>query len=353
MIIHNAVLDGKAVNIIIENGIITDITQNSVNAGLDAHFKKVIPGLIDIHTHGCMGFETLDCNFEPMTKFYAQNGTTSLLLTTVTADAEHLKKVCNTPTNVQGANILGFHLEGPYISKKYKGAQNEDYIKSPSIDEFNTFNNVKMITVAPEIDGCMEFISEVSKKCSVVIGHTDCDYETAIKAIENGANCLTHTFNAMPPLHHRNPGPIGAGMEKQIYAQIISDGIHVAGPMVLAAYKLFGADKLILISDSLSPTGLADGVYSSGELTVFLKNGSARLADGTLAGSTSTLINCVKKAIEFGIPFNDAVNAASKNPAKLLGINKGVIAKGYDADILIIDDDFSIKNVIINGEIYK
>lgn len=350
MIIKNALLDGKLKNIVIENGIIADITEGETSFDIDAKGKRVIPGLIEVHSHGCIGLDTMDADFEKMCRFYAKNGTTSWLATTMTMGYDDLMKVCNAKTDFEGTNIIGFHFEGPYISEKYKGAQNEKYIKNPSYDDFKMFKNVKMITVAPERPGSMEFIRKVSKECIVSIGHTDCDYDTAIEAIDNGANCLTHTYNAMPPLHHRNPGPIAAGVEKGIYAQVICDGFHVQKPMVLATYKMFGKDRMIIISDSIRPAGLPDGEYESGGLDVVLKDGIARLKDGTIAGSSSTQLYCVKKAVEFGIPFDDAVCMATKTPATMLGLNKGEIKIGFDADLLVIDDDMNIQNVIIGGK---
>lgn len=353
MVINNADVFGKITNIVIQNGKITALTDEISKKGLDAKGQRVIPGLIDVHTHGCIGYDTMDGNFEPMCRYYAEKGTTSFLPTTMTMGYDSLMAVCNSKTDFRGANILGFHFEGPYINVKYKGAQNERYIKKPSVEEFRNFENVKMITVAPETDGCMEFIEEISKECVVSIGHTDCDYETAVKAIEKGAVSLTHTFNAMPPLHHRNPGPIGAGAENGIYAQIICDGFHISKPVILAAYKMFGPDRLTLISDSIRPAGLPDGEYESGGLAVRVENKSIRLLDGTIAGSYACLWDCVKKAVEFGIPFEDAVKMATQTPASCLGINKGKIADGYDADLLIINDDMEIENVIIGGEIFK
>lgn len=353
MIITNANLFGKIVNIETEGGIISKITEGKIQGDIDAKGMRVIPGLIEVHSHGCIGIDTMDADFEKMCRFYAKNGTTSWLPTTMTMGYDDLMKVCDAKTDYEGTNILGFHFEGPYISEKYKGAQNEKYIKNPSVEDFRKFKNVKMITVAPEKEGSMEFIKEVSKDCIVSIGHTDCDYDTAISAIENGANCLTHTYNAMPPLHHRNPGPIAAGVEKHIYAQVICDGFHVQKPMVLATYKMFGKDRMIIICDSIRPAGLPDGEYESGGLDVVLKDGIARLKDGTIAGSSATQWQCVKKAVEFGISFEDAVCMATKTPATMLGINKGEIKEGFDADLLIIDEDMNIQNVIIGGKEFK
>jgi len=198
-----------------------------------------------------------------------------------------------------------------------------------------------MVTLAPELSGAMEFI----QKCSAVvsIGHTDCDYETAVDAIKNGTICLTHTFNAMPPLHHRNTGPIGAAIDENIYVQVICDGLHLHKSIVTMLYRTFGADRMILISDSMRATGLADGEYEFGGQLIDVKNGIARTKDGALAGSTTNLMQCVKKAIEFGIPKEDAIKMATKTPAKLLGIKKGKVEVGYDADFVVVDVDMNIK----------
>ena len=297
--------------------------------------------------------DTMDADFEPMCRFYAEHGTTSFLPTTMTMGYDALERVTQAKTDFPGAEILGFHFEGPYISEKHKGAQNPAYIKKPSAAEFSRFKNVKMVTIAPESEGSAEFIRAVTPECIVSIGHTDCTYETALEAIESGASCLTHTYNAMPPFHHRNPGPIGAAFEKHIYAQIICDGFHISKPVVLATYKMFGADRMVLISDSIRSAGLPDGEYESGGLKVFLKDGAARLADGTIAGSSATLLDCVKKAVEFGIPLDDAVRMASRTPAELLGVKKGRIEPGYDADLLITDRELNIKTVITAGRVFR
>lgn len=351
--VKNARVNGNLCNIVVKNGIFADFPKTVEHFDIDASGKVVIPGLIDVHTHGCIGLDTMDGNFEPMCRFYADHGITSWLPTTMTMGYDDLKRVTEAKTDFEGAQILGFHFEGPYISPKYKGAQNAEYIKNPSIIEFSQFKRVKMVTVAPELSGCFDFIKEVSKSTVVSIGHTACTYDEACEAIACGANCLTHTYNAMPPLHHRNPGPIGAAAEKPIYAQLICDGFHVHKSVVLATYKLFGKEKVVIISDSIRPAGLPDGKYESGGLEVFLKDGAARLADGTIAGSTATLYDCVLKAFEFGIPFDDAVYMATAAPADMLKLNKGRITKSYDADFLILNDDLTINRTVIGGKIYK
>lgn len=351
MIIKNALLKDGIFDIKIVNGKIDDIGAFDEVSDIDAKGKRVIPGLIDTHIHGFMGIDTADGELNKISRDLALAGTTSFLPTTMTDSVENLIKTTNQPLPESGANVIGFHLEGPYISKKKKGAQNENYIKAPDLNEFTQFKNVAVITLAPELNEAEDFIKNCG--CKVSIGHTDCDCETAIKAIEAGADCLTHTFNAMPPLLHRAPGPIGAAAEKEIYAELICDGRHVSKSAVVALYKMFSSDRVILISDAIRPAGLPDGEYSSGGLEVIMNDGTLTLEDGTLAGGSQPLLECVKTAVSFGIDFYEAVKMASETPAKRFGLNKGKVEKGYDADLVIINDDFTVSDVIINGEIYK
>ncbi len=352
-VIKNVDLKGDVCNLVLEDGKIREINREKGVPGIDAEGRKVVPGMIDVHAHGCIGMDALDGNFEPMCAFLASKGTTSWLPTTMTMDIDTLVQVSQQKTDFPGTQILGFHLEGPYISPKYKGAQNEDYIKAPDYDEFSRVHNVKMITVAPEQPGSMEFIERITKDGVIAsLGHTDTDYDTAIEAIRHGANCLTHTFNAMQPLHHRKPGPIGAASEKHIYAQIICDGIHIHRASILAALKLFGPDRLTLISDAIRPAGLPEGTVSeSGGIPVVVRDGAVYLKDSdTLGGSGSTLWHCVCCAVEMGIPFDTAVQMATQTPAELLKIPKGKIEVGYDADLLLIGENMEIDQVYIAGE---
>ncbi len=353
MVINNALVDGALCDIVIRNRKIEKITQNCDEKGIDAKGRRVIPGLIDVHTHGVGGHDTMDAEFKELCSFYADHGTTAVLPTTMTMGFDDLLRVSESFKDYPGAEVLGIHFEGPYISEKYKGAQNPDFIIKPDAQQFSKLKCAKMVTIAPEVEGAIEFTKAVSGDCIVSIGHTDCDYETAIAAMEAGANCLTHTYNAMPPLHHRNPGPIGAAFEKNIYVQLICDGFHVKKPIMLATYKMFGADRVVMISDSLACAGLPNGRYVSGGLDVELSDDVARLLDGTVAGSRVMLWDCVKKAVEYGVSFEDAVRSATRTPAEMLGINKGRIEAGYDADLLIISDDMEIDSVIIAGEVWQ
>lgn len=350
MIFKNALIDGKIIDIEVIDGKISHMGKTD-ESGFDLKGKKVFAGLTDIHSHGCIGYDTMDGeHLGDISKFMAENGITSWLPTTMTMGMDTISDIVNSPlTSNEGAEILGYHLEGPYINAKYKGAQNEKYIRNPDINEFKKLKNIKMVTIAPELENAFEFIKECSELVS--IGHTDCDYSCAEKAIELGAACLTHTFNAMPPLHHRNPGPIGAAIDKSIYIQVICDGIHIHPAVIRTLYKLFGTERMILISDSMRATGLSDGTYEFGGQEITVKDSVARTQDGAIAGSTSTLMQCVKKAVEFGIPEKDAFKMASQTPCELLKINKGKLEVGYDADFIVLDNDYKVIHTVINGNI--
>lgn len=350
-IYKNLIFNEEIVDIISENGKIVKIGKTDL-PGEDFSGCTVRPGLVEIHSHGAAGYDTMDASIEELSVFQAKNGVTAFYPTTMTESFERIKNVCDTDiTKVTGAKVLGFHLEGPYISVKHKGAQNEKYIKTPDIDEFNLFKNVKLVTVAPEAENAFDFIKSCGAK--VCIGHSDADYDTAVKAIECGAGCLTHTFNAMTPLHHRNPGIIGAAADKRIYVQVICDGLHIHPAIIRMLYKLFGSERMILISDSMRATKLSDGQYEFGGQEVFVQNGVAKTADGAIAGSTTTLFECVKHAIEFGIPEEEAYKMASQTPAEYMEINKGKIKEGYDCDLLILNPDSTIRTVIIEGKQFK
>ena len=337
----NARINGEITDLEIENGVFSKIGKTN-KSGTDLGGRKVYPGLFDIHIHGCIGLDTMDADhLAQMSEFLLSKGTTSYLPTTMTMDYESIKKVTDADIKgFGGANVVGFHMEGPYINPKYKGAMNEDFIRKPDLCEMKDFKNVKMITVAPESDGAMEFIKNCS--CTVSIGHTDADYECATEAIKNGAKCLTHTFNAMPPLHHREPAVIGAAADGGIYAQVITDGLHLHPGVVRMIYKIFGPDRMIIISDAMCATGMPDGDYMFGGSKMTVKNAVARTQGGALAGSTTLLFDCVKKAIEFGIPEEDAFKMASQTPANLLGVKKGAIKEGYDAEFIVLNDDMSL-----------
>jgi len=350
-ILKNVRLNGKPTDIGVENGKIAAIGA-SLGEGRDFGGLNIYPGLIDIHSHGCIGYDTMDeeNHLGEMAEYLLSEGTTTWYPTTMTMSREDIVRATSRPTFYEGgANIPGFHMEGPFINEKYKGAQNRDYISCPDMSLLDECGPIKMVTLAPELDGSMEFIS----KCPAVVslGHTDTDYATAREAFERGARCLTHTYNAMPGIHHRAPGPIGAASDTDgVYAQLITDGVHIHPSSVRMLVSIMGEDRVIIISDGIRATGLADGEYSFGGQPISVKGGVALTEDGKLAGSTSTLFACVKKMVEFGYPVGRAVKMASENPARLMGLNKGKIEVGYDADFILTDDSFNLKYSIARGE---
>ena len=350
-LLKNARFEGKIVSVLCEDGKITAILDKneavSADTVTDCDGATLLPGLVDIHSHGCGGFDTMDGrDLEEMADFYFKNGVTTWYPTTLTESRERLLATLSAPTEFgHGAHIPGFHLEGPYINLKYKGAQNEKYVRRPDREEFALFPKIKRVTVAPETEGALDFI----KNCGVQVslGHTDADYATALDAFRAGATSLTHTCNAMPPLLHRAPGPIGAAAVAGAYAEVICDGLHIAEGMIVCLYRIFGAEKMILVSDSMHATGLADGVFEFGGQPVHVVGGVARTEGGALAGSTTTLFGCVKKAMQFGIPAAEAFAMASRNPARLMGIKKGEIAVGYDADFILVDEEYNLVKAMI------
>jgi N-acetylglucosamine-6-phosphate deacetylase len=267
------------------------------------------------------------------------------------------ENIFNAKSRVSGAKVGGIYMEGPYFSMKYKGGQNPEFIRCPDIDEFNTINAIshgliKIVSIAPEVEGAEEFIRSVCPTVKVAAGHTDADYDTMLRAIEWGVGQLTHTFNTMRPLHHREPNAIGAALDGSVMCECIADGIHVHPVMVRLLYKAVGGERLVLVSDSVRPAGLTDGQYTSGGLKVFVKHGRIILENGDIAGGSTPLFECMKRAISFGVPIEDAVRAATYNPAKSAGIDEevGTIKNGRAADFLLVDSDLNLKAVYIDGK---
>lgn len=350
MILKNVKFKEKITDIRVENGRFTHIGNVLCDGDeiVDGEGLKIIPGLIDIHSHGCIGYDTMEGHLPEMAAYELSRGITTWYPTTMTMSFEDIIRATEAPiTGFSGAHIPGFHLEGPFVCKKYKGAQNEAFLHEPTLELLEKCKNVKLITLAPELAGAEDFI----RACGIVVclGHTACDYDTAVRAFRAGATCLTHTFNAMTPLHHREPGPIPAGADCGAYAQLISDGIHVHPAMVRLLFRLFGDERVVLISDSLSATGLGDGEFIFGGQKVILKDGVARIESGAIAGSTTDLFECMRRAVSFGIPEETAIRAASENPARLMGLNKGKIEVGYDADFLLVTDDLRLRRVFLSG----
>lgn len=347
-------------NITANNGLISNI---EFVKGDDDY---LIPGLIDIHTHGNSSYDFSDAGLEgvaKMARWYAENGVTSFAGTTMTAPIEDIKKAIkvaveyNKAPNPKCAKYSAMNIEGPYFSKAKKGAQNPAYLKDPDVKEFREMYElseglIRIIDVAPELDGAIEFIKEVKGYCRVSEAHSDASYEEAKEGFEAGATHVTHLFNGLPSIHHRKPGVIGAASEcDNVYAELICDGLHVHESAVRMAYKLF-PNKICLISDSLRCAGMPEGEYFAAGQKTYLKDGVARLEDGTIAGSCIPLMTGLKNALKFGININEAVLSATLNPAKQIGIDKitGSIEVGKKADYIICDKNFDIKDVFVDGK---
>ena len=349
----NLLIDHKLTDMTVEDGKIASLSPTK-ESGVDCKGLDARAGLFEIHAHGCMGIDTMDGDLVPMANAMGQRGITSWLPTTMTLPREQSLAVTRELPETDGARIRGFHLEGPFINVNKKGAQNPLYVQKPDLSLLDACPHAKIITVAPEVEGARVFIADAKKRgVKVALGHTECDYTTAVRAMRAGADSLTHTFNAMPPFPHRDRGPIGAALTEDCYVQVISDGIHLHPAVVLALYKMFGPERMILISDTVSAAGLSDGEYSLGGLAVYCKNGKATLADGTLAGSATFLDDCVRRAISFGIPAEDAFRMASETPARYLGIQTGRLSVGYDADFILTDADLSVRAVFAGGKTVK
>ena len=330
----------------------------------DAQGDYVIPGLIDIHTHGAEGEDVGDGNTEGLrrlSKFYAVNGVTGWVPTLMTLSEKELTKALETIRDFacpeQGARLLGVHLEGPFISREKCGAQNPKAVQAPDVNLFHRLirasgNLIRLMTVAPEITGCIELIREASKRCTVSIGHTTASYETAMEAFGAGATHTTHLYNAMPPLHHRNPGVISAAFDAGATVELIADGNHIAPAVLRMTAKLFG-EKLVLISDSGRCTGMPDGEYDLGGQRITLKDSKARLTGtDTLACSAVSLMECVRRAVSFGIRLEDAVYAAATAPSRVIGAEQvGSLEVGKCADIVVLDHKLQVKAVFMDGQV--
>ena len=330
----------------------------------DAAGCYVVPGFVDIHTHGALGEDFSDGKpegLQPMADYYASHGVTSFLGTTMTLKEHILTPAMEAMRDfvpAGGAKLAGIHLEGPFLSFAKRGAQAAENLHKPDAALFHRLNEasggkVRLVTVACEEEGAMPFIEEISKECTVSLGHSTADYDTALEAFRRGATHATHLFNGMPPLHHRDPGIIGAALTAGASVELICDGFHIHPAVVCATYKMFG-DKLNLISDSLRCAGMPDGDYELGGQPIVMKDGLARLLNGTIAGSSISMENAVRRAVRFGVPLEDALYAASTAPAQAAGLtNIGSIALGKAADLVVLDKELQIKAVFVDGKRMK
>ena len=329
-------------------------------ADLDAAGGYVIPGLVDIHTHGAVGEDFSDGKpqgLQPLADYYAAHGVTSYLATTMTLKEEVLTPAMHAVRDFKpggGAKCAGVHLEGPFLSYAKRGAQAAENLHKPDAALFHRLNEasggqVRLVTVACEEEGAIPFIREVSQVCTVSLGHTSADYDTAMAGFQAGASHATHLYNGMPSLLHRAPGVIGAAFDAGASVELICDGLHIHPAVIRATYQMFG-DKLNLISDSLRCAGMPDGDYELGGQPIVVKNHKATLLDGTLAGSSISLLDAVRNVVRFGLPLAEAVYAASAAPAKAVGLDAGVIAQGKAADLVVLDRDLNLKAVFVDGQ---
>lgn len=336
----------------------------------DASGCYVIPGLTDLHFHGCVGEDFSDATpdgLQKMADYELSRGVTQICPAGMTLGEDQLTRICQNAAahrakNPGGAELVGLHLEGPFLCKAKKGAQNEAFLHDPDPAMLHRLQQaaqgmVKLVTLAAEQPGALEFIRSAQEDgITVSLGHTTADYDTACAAYEAGARQATHLFNAMPPFTHRAPGVVGAAFDHpQVKVELISDGVHIHPSVVRAVFQLFGAGRVILISDSLRATGMPDGRYPFGGQEIEVHGNRATMADdpNTLAGSVSDLMACMRSAVSFGIPLHDAVQAAAVNPAQVLGVfdRLGSLDVGKTANLAILDQDLNLKDVFFRGQL--
>ena len=377
MIIKNASVfteDGRFMpkDIYIEGGEFVDSAQKvSDKEEIDASGCYAIPGLTDLHFHGCVGHDFCDGTREAidaMAAYEASIGVTNIVPATMTLSEDTLLGICEAAKayreeglHEKRARLCGINMEGPFVAPSKKGAQNGEYIRKPDIEMFDKLNKasgniVKLVAIAPELEGAMEFIDKKHGETVISLAHTAADYDTAMQAFEKGADHVTHLYNAMNSYTHRTPGVVGAAADTQkAEVELICDGVHIHPAAVRTTFKIFGDDRIILISDSMMATGLDDGDYSLGGQAVKVVGNLATLKDGTIAGSATNLMDCLRTAVlKMGIPMESAVKCAAVNTTKCVGIydKYGSITPGKKADVVLLKkEDLALKQVIMEGQL--
>lgn len=350
----------------VENGRFAHVLEDVPGPAEDLDGALVIPGLVDIHVHGCAGADFSDGDYAGlvrMARHLARRGVTSFAPASMTLPYDALDKAFHAAARLRregladGARLMGVQMEGPFLSREKRGSQNPAYLRLPDWDRFLRLYDaaeglLRIVDVAPELPGAVEFTRRASEKCRVSVAHTAAGYDQAAAVFDAGATHLTHLFNAMSGIHHRHPGPIGAASEREnVTAELICDGIHVHPSAVRMAFRLFPG-RICLISDALRCCGMADGSYSLGGQEILLSGGVARLTGGAIAGSAADLYQCMRRAVSFGIPREQAVWAATALPARVIGRESetGAIADGRAADFVICGGELEPEAVYLGGK---
>ena len=350
------------------DGVFGEVLPADIPAdAVDLQGATVIPGLVDVHSHGNSGADFSDGDYEGLKKmaaFYAKCGVTSFAPASMTLPYDVLEKAFATARRLADeapkglSRLMGIQMEGPYFSYKKRGAQNADYLKEPDFEGFKALFEgcgglVRIVDVAPELPGAAEFVAQAKALCTVSIAHTDSDYDHAKAAVDAGVTHLTHLYNAMPGIHHRNPGVIPAAVENpKVRAEIICDGQHIHPASVRLAFSMFGGSRMILVSDSGRCAGLPEGSkFELGGQDAWLRDGVARLADGTIACSAANLWQCLRNVLSWNIPEEEAIRAATYNPACAIGADSkiGSIETGKLADFIVCSGDYTHKRVFLGG----
>ena len=334
---------------------------------IDAEGLYALPGLLDLHFHGAVGHDFCDASEEAiqaLADFEASKGVLAICPATMTYSEEILGGIMDAAAahkNGRGADLVGINMEGPFISPDKIGAQNPKYLHKADVDMFRRLQEragglIKLVDMAPEEDGALDFIARCRGEVRISIAHTCTSYETAKKAFAAGASHMTHLYNAMPGITHREPGPIIAALEDHAEVELITDGVHIHPAMVRFTFNTFGADRVVLIADSMMACGLPDGQYSLGGQAVTVKGPRATLTEhpGVIAGSTTCLYDCMRRAVlDMGVPLESAVRAASENPARSIGVDSdyGSLAAGRYGNVILADRELNIQKVIQKGQV--
>lgn len=366
MLIKNALVFTKdfvfeKTDVRVEGGKIAEIGKDlSADEVYDAQGAYLVPGFINIHVHGAVGYDVMKTTpdeLEEVSKFFLRDGVTSYLPTTVAAPYEETEAAAKSfatymQTPHEGAQVLGVNIEGPYLNMNFRGAHAPQYLATPATFSFDGIQKaaggqVKVITLAPEVEGAVEFVKSYKDQVKISLGHGGNDYEKCVEAFNAGATQVTHLFNTMPSLHHRNKSLIHAAFEAGVYVELICDNVHLDKSVVLMAIKMFGTDKVCVITDGVHATGRKDGRYSFAGAPFTVVNGVAKNDDGNLVGGTATMLQCVQNLVSWGVSLADAIRMATANPADAIGVSdtKGRIDVGLDADLVLLDGALNVKKV--------